>query len=66
MTTSQLITMSDFVILQLRIVGLRCEVLVGVWEDGFVRIAIVEMVTLFVGWKFRDWWRGFGQSGSAW
>jgi hypothetical protein len=44
--------------------------LVGVWEDGFVRIMVVEMVTVFVGlvvgWRFGDWWwRGFGQSGGG-
>jgi hypothetical protein len=46
-------------------VGLGHEVLVGVWEDGFVRIAVVEMVMVFVGWRFGNWWRGFGQLGGA-
>jgi hypothetical protein len=38
---------------------------VGVWEDGLARIALVEMVTVFVGWRFGDWWRGFGQLGGG-
>jgi hypothetical protein len=64
-TASQLITVSNSVILQLGFVGLGCEVLVGVWEDGFVRIAVVEMVMGFIGWRFGDWWREFGQSGGV-
>ena len=32
-TTSRFIAVSNYVILQLGIVGLGCEVLVGIWED---------------------------------